>query len=86
MAPPNRRQWQHKGRTSTNPALNLYARSRSALYRADMAMENPCPSHLFHLHQRPWNFPPPPDTFSGMHKIIEIVLAIVWEAFLSRAA
>ncbi len=35
------RRWQHKGRTSTNPALNRYGRSRSALYRADMAMENP---------------------------------------------
>ena len=27
--------------TSTNPALNRYGRSRSALYRADMAMGNP---------------------------------------------
>ncbi len=41
MASPGCRRWQHKGRTSTNPALNRYARSRSALYRADMAMGNP---------------------------------------------
>ena len=31
-----------------------------------------CPSHLFHLSQKPWNFASPPDTLSGMHKIIEI--------------
>ena len=41
MASPGCRRWQHKGRTSTNPALNRYGRSRSALYRADMAMGNP---------------------------------------------
>ena len=33
---------------------------------------NGCPSHLFHLSQKPWNFASPPDTLSGMHKIIEI--------------
>ena len=32
----------------------------------------PCPSHLFHPSQKPWNFASPPDTLSGMHKIIEI--------------
>ena len=31
-----------------------------------------CPSHLFHPSQKSWNFAPPPDTLSGMHKIIEI--------------
>ena len=31
-----------------------------------------CPSHLFHPSQKPWNFASPPDTLSGMHKIIEI--------------
>ena len=31
-----------------------------------------CPSHLFNLWQKPWNFASPPDTLSGMHKIIEI--------------
>ena len=31
-----------------------------------------CPSHLFHLSQKPWNFGSPPDTLSSMHKIIEI--------------
>ena len=31
-----------------------------------------CPSHLFHPSQKPWNFASPPDTPSGMHKIIEI--------------
>ena len=25
-----------------------------------------CPSHLFHLSQKPWNFASPPDTLSGM--------------------
>ncbi len=39
MASPGCRRWQHKGRTSTNPALNRYGRSRSALYRAVMAMK-----------------------------------------------
>ena len=29
-----------------------------------------CPSHLFHPSQKPWNFASPPDTLSGMHKII----------------
>ena len=31
-----------------------------------------CPSYLFHLSQKLWNFASPPDTLSGMHKIIEI--------------
>ena len=31
-----------------------------------------CPSHLFHPSQKPWNIASPPDTLSGMHKIIEI--------------
>ena len=31
-----------------------------------------CPSHLFHPSQKPWNLASPPDTLSGMHKIIEI--------------
>ena len=31
-----------------------------------------CPSHLFHPSQKLWNFASPPDTLSGMHKIIEI--------------
>ena len=31
-----------------------------------------CPSHLFHPSQKSWNFASPPDTLSGMHKIIEI--------------
>ncbi len=39
MASPGCQRWQHKGRTSTNPALNRYGRSCSALYRGDMAME-----------------------------------------------
>ena len=37
----------HKGRTSTNPALNRYGRSRSALYRADMAMGETLPNGRF---------------------------------------
>ncbi len=41
MASRGCRRWQHKGRASTNPALNRYGRSRSTLYRADMAMGNP---------------------------------------------
>ncbi len=41
MASPGCRRWQHKGRTGTNPALNRYGRSRSALHRADMTMGNP---------------------------------------------
>ena len=37
------------------------------------SLEGPtCPSHLFHPSQKPWNFASPPDTLSGMHKIIEI--------------
>ena len=31
-----------------------------------------CTSHLFHPSQKPWNSASPPDTLSGMHKIIEI--------------
>ena len=45
-----------------------------------------CPSHLSHLPQKPWNFPPPPDTLSGMQKIIEMLLAVFREIFLRRAA
>ena len=30
-----------------------------------------CPSHLFHLSQKSCNFSSPPDTLSGMHKIIK---------------
>ncbi len=41
MASPGCRRWQYEGRTGTNPALNRYGRSRSALHRADMAMGNP---------------------------------------------
>ncbi len=41
MSSPGCRRWQHKGRTSTNPALNRCGRSWSALYRAGMAMGNP---------------------------------------------
>ena len=37
-----------------------------------VAQKCACPSHLFHLSQKPWNFASPPDTLSGMHKIIEI--------------
>ena len=36
------------------------------------AIQTHCPSHLFHPSQKPWNFASPPDTLSGMHKIIEI--------------
>ena len=36
------------------------------------APDSGCPSHLFHPSQKPWNFASPPDTLSGMHKIIEI--------------
>ncbi len=52
MASPGCRRWQHKGLTSTNPALNRYGRSRSALYRADMAMGNPAqwPFHAPRAH------------------------------------
>ena len=32
----------------------------------------PSRGQLFHLSQKPWNFASPPDTLSGMHKIIEI--------------
>ena len=45
-----------------------------------------CPFHLFHLRQKPWNSPPPPDSLSGMDKISGIVLAILHEAFLGGAA
>ncbi len=52
MASPGCRRWQHKGRTSTNPALKRDGRSRSALYRADMAMGNPAqwPFHALRAH------------------------------------
>ncbi len=53
MAPPNRRQWQHKGCTRTNPALNRYGRSRSALYRADRAMGNPAQRSFHALRAHP---------------------------------
>ncbi len=47
MASPGCRRWQHKGRTSTNPALNRYGRSRSALYRADLDLYG---KHWFSVH------------------------------------
>ncbi len=52
MASPGCRRWQHKGLTSTHPALNRYGRSRSALYRADMTMGNPAqwPFHAPRAH------------------------------------
>ena len=53
MASPGCRRWQHKGRTSTNPALNRYGRSRSALYRADMAMGNPAQWSFHALRAHP---------------------------------
>ena len=56
MASPGCRRWQHKGRTSTNPALNRYRRSRSALYRADMAIGNPaqCSFHALRVQRPLW--------------------------------
>ncbi len=53
MASPRCRRWQHKGRTSTNPALNRYGRSRSALCRADMAMGNPAQWSFHALRAHP---------------------------------
>ena len=53
MASPGCRRRQHKGRTSTNPALNRYGRSRSALYRADMAMGNPAQWSFHALRAHP---------------------------------
>ena len=46
----------------------------------------PCPLVLFHLRQKPWNFASPPDTYSGMHKIIKILLSVFREIFVGRAA
>ncbi len=53
MASPACRRWQHKGRTGTNPALNWYGRSRSALYRAEMAMGNPAQWSFHALRAHP---------------------------------
>ena len=41
-------------------------------HRIHRLVDLACPSHLFHPSQKPWNFASPPDTLSGMHKIIEI--------------
>ncbi len=54
--------------------------------RVHCSFRSRCPSHLSHPPQKPWNFPPPPDTLSGMHKIIEILLGVFREIFLDRAA
>ena len=48
-----------------SPLLNQRRQARQNI-------ANTCPSHLFHPSQKPWNFASPPDTLSGMHKIIEI--------------
>ena len=45
-----------------------------------------CPSHLFHLRQKPWNFASPSDTLSDRHKIIEALPAVFRELFVGRAA
>ena len=46
----------------------------------------PCPSHLFHLRQKPWNFASPSDTLSGRHKIIDPPPAVFRKLFVGRAA
>ena len=53
MPSPGCRRWQHKGRTSTIPALTWYGRSRSALNRADMAMGNPAQWSFHALRAHP---------------------------------
>ena len=49
----------------------FFVRRREGLHGFGEPLQG-CPSHLFHLSQKPWNFASPPDTLSGMHKIIEI--------------
>ena len=45
-----------------------------------------CPSQLFHLRQKPWNFASPSDTLSDRHKIIEALPAVFFELVVGRAA
>ena len=59
------------------PFLALVETVAVAVHLQDMnvvceAVQQSCPSHLFHLSQKPWNFASPPDTLSSMHNIIEI--------------
>ena len=43
-----------------------------------------CPFYLFDLPQKPWNFVSLPDTLSGMHKIIKILISVFREIFVGR--
>jgi hypothetical protein len=49
-----------------------FQRAKPHTIVSDNSAELTCPSHLFHLPQQPWKFPSPPDTLSGMHKIVKI--------------
>ena len=50
-----------------------------------MHLTGPCPSHLFHLPQKPWNFASPSDTLSDRHKIIEALPAVFRKFSIGRA-
>ena len=57
---------------STRACLRCLVESVQRPASRSRDLPHACPSHLFHLSQKPWNFASPPDTLSGMHKIIEI--------------
>ena len=64
--------WLNRNRRSGQGLRNNHRQRRGMALLACVQLLTRCPSHLFHLSQKPWNFASPPDTLSGMHKIIEI--------------
>ena len=62
----------HESIGNVTPADAYFGRHTAIIEKRKKIKKLTCPSHLFHLSQKPWNFASPPDTLSGMHKIIEI--------------
>ena len=60
--------------------------SRNKGRRYGFVIYGRCPSYLFDLPQKPWNFVSLPDTLSGMHKLINILFSVFREIFAGRAA
>ena len=69
----------HSSPAPVAPRIRLLDKRVTNYFICELASRG-CASHLFHPPHKPWNFRPPPDIFAGMHKTIEIFLAIVREA------
>ena len=63
--------WGHRPEAAGNPCTGIVRYRRPPRGRL-LGANDLAKLGLYHLSQKPWNFASPPDTLSGMHKIIEI--------------